>query len=96
MQILEEAGEEEVEDFDTIAVVVVAIVVVVVAADNTAKVEVVADTAVVEVVIMSLLQRMRLKSLNSLEQADYLIATDNAIAAHITRNLVVLVVASLD
>ena len=87
----------EVKDFGTIAEVVAAIVVMVVVVDNIAKVEVVADTMVVVVeVIMDHLQRTRLKSLNSLVQADYPIAIDIAIATHFTRHLVVLVVVSLN
>ena len=84
----------EVKDFGTIAKVVAAIAVKVVAIDNIAKVEVVADIMVVMVVIMDHLQRTRLKSLNSLVQADYPIAIDIAIATHFTRQLVVLVVVS--
>ena len=82
----------EVKDFDTIAEVVAAIVVIEVAVDNIATVEAVADIIVVVVVIMDHLQRTRLKSLNSLVQADYPIA----IATHFTRQLVVLDVVSLN
>ena len=86
----------EVKDFGTIAEVVAAIADVVVAIDNIATVEVVADIMVVMVVIMDHLQRTRLKSLNSLVQADYPIAIDIAITTHFTRHLVVLVVVSLN
>ena len=89
---------EEVKGSDTIAEVVTAIAVVVVAVGSVAMVEAVADNVVVieVVVIMVLLQHTRLKSLNSLMQADYPIAIDNAITNHVTRHLVVLVVVSLN
>ena len=105
--MLEEVGEEVVEDFDTIVVagvaadsvvVVVAaagsVVVVVVAAIDTIAAVAAADTVDVVVVIMELLQRMRLGSLNSLVQADYpVVAVDNAIVTDVTRHLVVVVLA---
>ena len=89
---------EEVKGSDIIAEVVTAIAVVVVAVGSVAMVEAVADNVVVieVVVIMVLLQHTRLKSLNSLMQADYPIAIDNAITNHATRHLVVLVVVSLN
>ena len=86
----------EVKDFGTIVEVVAAIVVMVVVIDNIATVEVVADTMVVVVVIMDHLQRTHLKSLNFLMQADYPIAIDMAIATNFTRQMVVLVVVSLN
>ena len=88
----------EVKDFGTIAKVVATIAVMVVVIDNIATVEAVADTMVVVVVIMDHLQRTRLKSLNFLMQADYPIAIDMAIAiaTNFTRQLVVLVVVSLN
>ena len=102
--MLEEVGEEVVEDFDTIAVVVAAnsVVVVaaaagsvvVVAATDTIAAVAAADTVDVVVVIMELLQRTRLGSLNSLVQADYpVVAVDNAIATDVTGHLVVVVLA---
>ena len=86
----------EVKDFGTIVELVAAIVVMVVVIDNIATAEVVADTMVVVVVIMDHLQRTHLKSLNFLMQADYPIAIDMAIATNFTRQLVVLVVVSLN
>ena len=102
--MLEEVGEEVVEDFDTIVVVVAvdsvvagvaadSVVVVVVVADTIAAVAA-ADTVDVVVVIMELLQRTRLGSLNSLVQADYpVVAVNNAIATDVTGHLVVVVLA---
>lgn len=85
---------EEVKGSDTTAEVVTATAVVAVAVDTVATVEAVANTVVVieVVVIMVLLQRTRLKSLNSLMQVDYPIAIDKAITNHVTRRLAVLVV----
>ena len=101
--MLEEVGEEVVEDFDTIVVVAVDSVVAGVAADSVVVVVVVADTIAavvandtvdVVVVIMELLQRTRLGSLNSLVQADYpVVAVNNAIATDVTGHLVVVVLA---
>ena len=84
---------EEVKGSDTTAEVVTAIVVVAVAVDTVATVEAVADTVIVieVVVIMTLLQRTRLKSLNSLMLVDYPIAIDKAITNLVTRHLVVVV-----
>ena len=85
---------EEVKGSDIIAEVVTAIAVVVVAVGSVTMVDAVADNVVVieVVVIMVLLQRTRLKSLNSLMQVDYPIAIDKAITNHVTRRLAVLVV----
>ena len=85
---------EEVKGSDTTAEVVTATAVVAVAVDTVATVEAVADTVVViieVVVIMTLLQRTRLKNLNSLMPVDYPIAIDKAITNLVTRHLVVVV-----
>ena len=95
--MLEEVGEEVVEDFDTIAVVVAvdSVVAGVAAADTIAAVAA-ADTVDVVVVIMELLRRTRLGSLNSLVQADYpVVAVDNAIATDVTGHLVVVLALNL-